>query len=271
MPIMTALLAIVAGTNLNALISHELDLSSATEAVALMIALGVGVDYSLFIVARFRTLLAAGENPKAAAAGAVNTSGRAVVFAGCLVILALLGMLLLRVTITDGIAVTAAVEVAFTMGAAITLLPAVLSLLGHRVNALPVPGRHPGTDATASPRLAAWTGLVWRRRWLFAGAVTGLLLVLAAPVITMRLGSSAIIMVAVFASFILGGQRLLAEIGVGLAVAVALDAFLIRFVLVPAVMYILGPLNWRLPGWLRWLPTVHAEPDAPVEPPSLRH
>jgi putative drug exporter of the RND superfamily len=185
MPIMTALIAILAGTDVNAVLSHGLDLNSATEAVALMIALGVGIDYSLFVVSRFRTLLAAGEDPEAAAAGAVNTSGRAVVFAGCLVMLALLGMLLLRVTITDGIAVTAAVEVAFTMVASITLLPAVLSLLGHRINRLRVRGQRP-----ASNRLAAWTRLVRRRRWLFAGAVTGLLLALAAPVVTMRLGSS---------------------------------------------------------------------------------
>jgi RND superfamily putative drug exporter len=66
---------------------------------------------------------------------------------------------------------------------------------------------------------------------------------------------AAIIMVAVFSSFVLGGQRLLEEIGVGLAVAVALDAFLIRFVLVPAVMFILGRLNWQLPRWLNWLST----------------
>jgi RND superfamily putative drug exporter len=72
---------------------------------------------------------------------------------------------------------------------------------------------------------------------------------------------AAIIMVAVFSSFVLGGQRLLEEIGVGLAAAVALDAFLIRFVLVPAVMFILGRLNWQLPRWLNWLPTAHAEPE----------
>jgi len=81
---------------------------------------------------------------------------------------------------------------------------------------------------------------------------------------------AAFIMVAVFGSFVLGGQRFLEEIGVGLAVAVALDAFLIRFILVPAVMYILGPWNWRMPRWLGWLPQVHIEPEQ-REPPAPAH
>jgi RND superfamily putative drug exporter len=79
---------------------------------------------------------------------------------------------------------------------------------------------------------------------------------------------AALIMIAVFGSFVLGGQRFLQEIGVGLAVAVALDAFLIRFILVPAIMYILGNWNWRMPRWLTWLPRVHIEPEEPAEPPA---
>jgi RND superfamily putative drug exporter len=70
---------------------------------------------------------------------------------------------------------------------------------------------------------------------------------------------AAVIMIAVFASFVVGGLRLLQEIGTGFAVAVALDAFLIRFALVPALMYILGDRNWRLPAWLNWLPRLHVE------------
>jgi RND superfamily putative drug exporter len=70
---------------------------------------------------------------------------------------------------------------------------------------------------------------------------------------------AAVIMIAVFGSFALGGQILLQQIGIGFAVAVALDAFLIRFVLVPAVMYILGERNWRLPRWLNWMTTQRAD------------
>jgi putative drug exporter of the RND superfamily len=81
---------------------------------------------------------------------------------------------------------------------------------------------------------------------------------------------AAFIMIAVFGSFVLGGQRFLQEIGVGLAVAVALDAFLIRFILVPAIMYILGDLNWQFPRWLAWLPRLDVEPEEPIEIRSTR-
>jgi RND superfamily putative drug exporter len=73
---------------------------------------------------------------------------------------------------------------------------------------------------------------------------------------------AALIMITVFSSFVVGGQRILQEFGVAFAVAVALDAFLIRFALVPAVMYILGDRNWQLPAWLSWLPRVHIESEA---------
>ena len=131
MPILTVLVAIGAGISVNGFISHLVNMNSATAAVALMIALGIGIDYSLFIVSRFRGLLAAGREPGQAAAGSVNTSGRSVLFAGTIVVLALLGMLLFGVSIATGIAVGAAIEVLFTMAAALTLLPAVLSLLGR--------------------------------------------------------------------------------------------------------------------------------------------
>jgi putative drug exporter of the RND superfamily len=514
MPILTAGVAIGAGISVNALISHVMNMNTATLAIALMIALGVGIDYSLFIVSRFRSLLADGREPRQAAAGSVSTSGRAVLFAGTIVVLALLGMLLIGVSITSAIAVGAAVEVAFTMAAALTLLPAVVSLLGPRINSLRVPGRHPASaaSASASARLSRWATLVRRARWALAATVIIVLAVLALPLLSLRLGQSdasadppgtttyqayrlladgfgpgftgplvlaaelpapsaaavieglastvrtepgvasvsppqvspagtaavlqvypatspqsaatselvrrlrdtiipratagtgvtvyvggptatfidlgallgsrllpfiavvlaigfvlllvvfrsvaiplttavlnllsigaalgvvvavfqygwtglpagpvnfavptmtfaivfglstdyqvfllsrikeewsthhdntravhdgisrvsgiitgaAIIMIAVFGSFVLGGLQLLQEFGVGFAVAVALDAFLIRFALAPALMYILGDWNWRLPSWLGWLPRVHMEsagtPDAP--------
>jgi RND superfamily putative drug exporter len=190
MPILTVLVAIVAGISVDALISHVLNLNTATLAIALMIALGVGVDYSLFIVSRFRTRLAEGKDSKQAAAESVDTAGRAVLFAGTIVVLALLGMLLLGVNITTGIAVGAAVLVAFTMAAALTLLPAVLSLLGPRVNRLRVPGRHPVGPAAGSGRLGSWATLVRRRRWVLAPAVIGVLAVLALPLLALRLGNS---------------------------------------------------------------------------------
>jgi RND superfamily putative drug exporter len=190
MPILTALAAIAAGISVNALITHVMDMNTATLAIALMIALGVGIDYSLFIVSRFRVLLAEGRKPDEAASEAVNTSGRAVLFAGTIVVLALLAMLLFGLNITSGIAVGAAIEVAFTMTAALTLLPAVLSLLGPRINSLRVPGRHPADSAAPSARLRSWASLVRRARWAVAAAVIVVLAVLALPLLSLRTGSS---------------------------------------------------------------------------------
>jgi putative drug exporter of the RND superfamily len=82
---------------------------------------------------------------------------------------------------------------------------------------------------------------------------------------------AALIMIAVFSSFVLSGLRLLQEFGTGFAVAVALDAFLIRFALLPAVMYILGDRNWRLPARLEWLPRVHIEPEEVPGLPAAAH
>jgi putative drug exporter of the RND superfamily len=79
---------------------------------------------------------------------------------------------------------------------------------------------------------------------------------------------AAIIMIAVFGSFVLGGQLLLEQFGVGFAVAVALDAFLIRFILVPALMHILGDTNWQFPRWLSWLPRLHIERQEPAHAPA---
>jgi RND superfamily putative drug exporter len=189
MPLLTALVALGAGVSVNALVTHVMDLGTSSEAIASMIALGVGVDYSLFIVSRFRALLAEGRTPRQAAAGAVNTSGRAVLFAGGIVVLALLVLLLFGVSITSGIAVAAAVEVFFTMAAALTLLPAVLSLLGHRVNSLRVPGRRLTGSGGISPRMTAWARLVQRHRWLAAGGVAAVMLVLALPVLSLHQGN----------------------------------------------------------------------------------
>ncbi|NUR57781.1 MAG: MMPL family transporter [Catenulispora sp.] len=189
MPLVTVLVALGAGSSVTGLVTHVMSISSATEGIASMIALGVGVDYSLFIVSRFRTLLAEGRDPREAAAESVNTSGRAVLFAGGIVVLALLVLLLFGVSITSGIAVGSAIEVFFTMAAALTLLPGVLSLLGHRVNSLRVPGRRLTGSTELSPRYRRWADLVRRRRWIAAIGVTVVMLVLSAPILSMRQGN----------------------------------------------------------------------------------
>lgn len=188
-PMVTVLVAIAAGISVNSMVTHVLSQNTATLAIALMIALGVGIDYALFMVSKFRNLLADGRSPDEAAVEAVDTSGRAVVLAGGIVVVALLLMLVFGVNITTGIAVGSAVEVAFTIAAALTLLPAILSILGHRIDNLRVPGRHPGATA-GSPRLRAWAAWVRRSRWGVAVAGTGVLAALALPLVSLQLGQS---------------------------------------------------------------------------------
>src|SRR6185437_8012587 len=114
--------------------------------LALMIGLGVGIDYALFIVTRFReNYRQNGGDVQAATEAAMDTSGRAVMFAGAMVVIALLGMFALGVSILDGAAVAATIGVALVLVASLTLLPALLTVMGHRIGRLM--GRQSGTDA----------------------------------------------------------------------------------------------------------------------------
>ena len=137
LPIATALVGLLAGQGISAFASHAIAMPSFAAQLALMIGLGVGVDYSLFIVTRFReNYRTNGGDVNNAVENAINSSGRAVVFAGLTVVIALLGMLALRIKMNTGVGVASAISVALVMLSAITLLPALLSLTGHRVGAL---------------------------------------------------------------------------------------------------------------------------------------
>ncbi|MFZ0388792.1 MAG: MMPL family transporter, partial [Solirubrobacteraceae bacterium] len=127
LPLITAGVSLGAGTAVIGLLSHALDIASFSSELALLIGLGVGVDYALFIVTRFRQATLRGVSREDAVVEAIDTSGRAVLFAGMIVVIAMLGMFALGVSFLYGVAVAAAVVVAFTVIAALTLLPALLS------------------------------------------------------------------------------------------------------------------------------------------------
>jgi RND superfamily putative drug exporter len=191
LPILTALFALGVGLSLVTLGTHVFDTADFATQLAAMIGLGVGIDYALFILTRFRNGLDGGLEPREAAVRAIDTAGRAVLFAGLTVIISLLGMLLLGVTFLYGVAIAAALAVAMTMIAALTLLPALLAIAGRRVDRLRVPGlgRERGGDLEAS-RWYRWSHEIQRRpvgALLLSG---GLLLVLCIPALSLRLGSS---------------------------------------------------------------------------------
>jgi len=133
LPLAVAFAGIVLGALSVSLLSHIMSMPDFATTLGVMLGLGVGIDYALFIVTRFRENLHAGKSVEDAVAGALDTSGRAVAFAGVTVVVSLLGMLLIGLPFISGLGSGAAVVVAMTMVASLTLLPALLGFTGPRV------------------------------------------------------------------------------------------------------------------------------------------
>ena len=192
-PLAGAALALVIGSAAITLLSHGLTVASASTDLAVLIGLGVGVDYGLFIVSRHRAAVRAGRSYEDAAAEAVNTSGRTVLFAGLTVCLALLGQFALGVSFLDGLSAAAAVTVALTIATALTLLPALLGFLGPRVlsrrERAALAGNGPVRE---NPRAIGWrwARLVERHSLLTALASLAAITLIALPVAGLRLGTS---------------------------------------------------------------------------------
>ena len=133
LPLGVALLALGTASGLVTILSHGIGIASFAPILGSLIGLGVGIDYALFIVSRYRSEILKGAEPEDAAATAVNTSGRAVLFAGATVCIALLGLLTLRLTFLNGVAIAASLTVLVTMIASLTLLPALFGVLKRKV------------------------------------------------------------------------------------------------------------------------------------------
>ena len=133
LPVLTAVLGIGAGLSLIALLGHVFPAPSFSPIVASMIGLGVGVDYALFILTRFREALHRGEDPETATVTAMSTAGRTVVIAGTTVIIGMLGLLVLRQSLLNGVAIAASATVAMVLLGSLTLLPALLGFTGTRL------------------------------------------------------------------------------------------------------------------------------------------
>ena len=165
LPIVTALLGLGTGAGLIGLSTHVLDLADFSLELAAMIGLGVGIDYALFILTRFREIYAEnGGDVDEAVALAMDTSGRAVLFAGATVVISLLGMFALGVSFLYGLAMAASLAVLMVLAASLTLMPALLRFFGRRVGE---PGRLARRlarrrVARAAPRAGFWT------RWVEA-------------------------------------------------------------------------------------------------------
>ena len=171
LPVVTALFALGVGLSLVTLATHVFPTAEFAPQLAFMIGLGVGIDYALFILTRFRNGLDEGLEPRPAAIAAIDTAGRAVLFAGVTVIIALMGMMLLGLSFLYGVAMAAAVAVLFTMIAALTLLPALLTIVGRRIDRLRIPGLGRTSSNAEDTRWFRWSREIQRRPVLSAVAL----------------------------------------------------------------------------------------------------
>jgi putative drug exporter of the RND superfamily len=189
LPLLSALFGLGISVGLIGLLALVVDVPEWAPAVAGLMGIGVGIDYSLLVLTRFRAGLAAGHGRREAIVEAMTTAGRSVLVAGVTVVVSLLGLFFMGVSYLRGVALSAGLAVVVVMAAAVTLLPALLAFAGERVNRLRIPGlawtlRPPGPDAPA----ARWSRFVQRRAWPAAIVATAILLALAAPLLGLRLG-----------------------------------------------------------------------------------
>jgi putative drug exporter of the RND superfamily len=188
LPILMALFGIGIGLSLVFLVANFLNVPDFTPQLASMIGIGVGIDYALFIVTRYRQHLHAGDDPEAANLAALVTSGRAVLFAGTVVVISLLGMLLMGFAFVEGLAVGSAATVLVTMLASVTLLPAVIGFAGKNIDRWRLPWFKRGEDDPRESVWFRWSRVLQRRPLIPALAGLLVLLLLAIPVLSMRLG-----------------------------------------------------------------------------------
>jgi RND superfamily putative drug exporter len=192
LPLISAVASLGTAVGIIGLLSHVLDTPQFSTELVLLIGLGVGIDYALFIVTRHRQGLMAGRDPESSIVEAIDTSGRAVLFAGVIVCVAVLGILLIGVSLLYTMAIDTSIAIALTMSAALTLLPALLGFIGPRV----LSGRRRRRLDGHGPRHTAvgkggfwtrWAALVARRPVLPAVVALVLIGVVAVPFFSMRL------------------------------------------------------------------------------------
>jgi uncharacterized membrane protein YdfJ with MMPL/SSD domain len=195
MPMLMALVSIIVGLGIATIVAQEFSLSVFIVNMMTGMGLALGIDYSLFVISRFREERARGLDKDAAIAMTAATASRAVLFSGTTFVIALLGLFLVPTNVLRSMAAGAIIVGVVSVAAALTLLPAVLSLLGDRINALRIPfvGTHLGRADAAEGRV--WRSVITRviRRPVISLAVTGGLMLLAAvPVLGLHIGQSGV-------------------------------------------------------------------------------
>jgi putative drug exporter of the RND superfamily len=188
LPILTALFGIAIAFGVLDLLSHGFVTPSFAPELAAMIGIGVGIDYALFVVTRYRQALHDGLTPEDSVTLSLATSGRAVLFAGCTVVISLVGMFLLGESFIYGLGFGAIGAVLLVMGGALTLLPAILGFVGHNIDRLHVPHLlRRGSAGGGHTFWWRWSRVIQRRPWVAGGIAFAMLVVLALPLFAMHL------------------------------------------------------------------------------------
>jgi putative drug exporter of the RND superfamily len=191
LPLAMALVGLgITSGGLIALLTNVLNVPDWTTAVSGLIGIGVGIDYALLVLTRFRASMARGNTVHDAIVESTTTAGRSVVIAGATVVIAVMGLFLTGLPYMYGVAISASLAVLVVMFAAISLLPALLAYLGPRVDRwrIPLLGGGLRTEGDANSPAARWSHTVQRRPWPFAIGAALILLALAFPALDMRLG-----------------------------------------------------------------------------------
>jgi putative drug exporter of the RND superfamily len=194
LPLAIALIGLgISSGGLIPLLANVVNVPDWTTAVSGLIGIGVGIDYALLVLTRFRSAMRDGKDTHDAVVESVTTAGRSVLIAGCTVVIAVLGLMLTGLSYMYGVALSASIAVLIVMAASVTLLPALLSFLGPKVDRLRIPllGRSlkkVSEPTTKESPAARWSHAVQRRPWLAVFVSLAVLLALAAPALGMRLG-----------------------------------------------------------------------------------
>ena len=193
LPLMLTIVGLVAAAGSLWLGTRIIDISIWSMNFALMFALALGVDYALLIAHRFRSAFGPGRSAPEAVAVTMDTAGKAVLFSGLTVLVSLSAVMLVPSPAFRSTSLGIMLSVVFVLAAALTLLPAVLGMLGARVNRFAL-RRTPAGEAPAA-RSVAWAERLWRRPLPYGLATLALLVVLALPVLSLKTGMPSITVV----------------------------------------------------------------------------
>lgn len=190
LPLVTAFSGLFASVLITGVLALWLDFNTETRAFTAMIGIGVGIDYALFVVTRYREGLHRGDDIETAIVTAIDTAGRSIIFAGSIVVVALLGLATMGIPFVAALGIAAAIVVSLAVIVAVTILPALLAALGHNIDRWSIPWFHASGSTDDEGIWYELAEFSQRRPWLVTLAGLALLLILAVPATDMRIGSA---------------------------------------------------------------------------------